>query len=179
MFAVAGVLGALGGSTLGKSVGGERLLTLFAFVMLAVGVAMLRQRKDAGQVGAVCDGKNAPKVLGFGLGAGAFSGFFGIGGGFLVVPGLVASTSMRMLPAVGTSLVAVTAFGLTTALNYAASGLIDWLLAAACIAGGVVGGGVGARAAKRLSGSSGALTLVFAGGIFAVAAYTLWRELGH
>jgi hypothetical protein len=179
MFAIAGVLGALGGSTLGKSVGGELLLTLFAFVMVAVGVAMLRQRKDAGQVGAKCDLAKAPKVLSFGLGAGAFSGFFGIGGGFLIVPGLVASTGMRMLPAVGTSLVAVTAFGLTTSLNYAASGLIDWLLAGTCIIGGVIGGIVGAHAAKRLSGSSGALTLVFAGAIFAVATYTLWRELGH
>src|SRR3546814_12481806 len=36
-----------------------------------------------------------PKVLGFGFGTGTLSGFFGIGGGFLIVPALVASTSMR------------------------------------------------------------------------------------
>ena len=53
------------------------------------------------------------------------SGFFGIGGGFLVVPGLMAATDMPMLAAVGSSLVSVTAFGITTAANYAASGLID------------------------------------------------------
>jgi uncharacterized membrane protein YfcA len=66
-----------------------------------------------------------PKVLGYGLGTGAFSGFFEIGGGFLIVPGLIASTGMPMINAVGTSLVAVTAFGLTTAYNYALSGLVD------------------------------------------------------
>ena len=39
--------------------------------------------------------------------AGVFSGFFGIGGGFLIVPGLVASTGMPMIDAIGTSLLAV------------------------------------------------------------------------
>ena len=48
-----------------------------------------------------------------------------IGGGFLIVPSLVASTKMPMINAVGTSLVAVAAVGLTTALNYAFSGFID------------------------------------------------------
>src|SRR3546814_5839415 len=88
--------------------------------------------------GAACNRHNAPKVLGYGLGTGGFSGFFGIGGGFLIVPGLIASTRMPILNAVGTSLVAVTAFGLTTALSYAASGLVDWTLASVFIVGGLL-----------------------------------------
>ena len=79
-------------------------------------------------------------MIGYGAATGLFSGFFGIGGGFLIVPGLMASTGMPMRNAVGSSLVAVTAFGLTAALNYALSGLVDWGLAAAFIAGGVIGG---------------------------------------
>src|SRR3546814_1588186 len=63
----------------------------------------------------------------------------------------MASTRMPMINAVGTSLVAVTAFGLTTALNYAFSGLVDWLLATVFIIGGFAGGFAGAAAAKRLS----------------------------
>jgi uncharacterized protein len=122
MFASASVVGAFAGSTLGKAVDGHKLLALFAIVMVVVGVLMLRGRGDVGNPGAACNRENAPKVLGFGLGSGAFSGFFGIGGGFLIVPGLVASTGMPILSAIGTSLVAVTAFGPTTALNYAASG---------------------------------------------------------
>lgn len=106
-----------------------------------------------------------------------FSGFFGIGGGFLIVPGLIASTKMPILNAVGTSLVAVTAFGLTTALSYAASGLIEWKLAAIFIAGGLFGGIAGTRAARKLS-SRGGLTAIFAGLIFAVAAYMLVRSAG-
>ena len=69
-----------------------------------------------------------------------------------------------------------TAFGLTTALNYALSGLIDWPLAGAFIAGGLIGGLGGASAARRLAGSRGQLTNVFAGLIFLVAAYMLWKS---
>ncbi len=177
MYAAAGVLGAFAGSTAGKAFDGERLLFLFALVMILVGVLMLTRRKNAGVLAVQCTRENAPKVLGYGLGSGAFSGFFGIGGGFLIVPGLVGSTNMAMINAVGTSLVAVTAFGLTTALNYAASGLVDWLLAAAFIAGGAMGSVFGAAAAKKLSGS-GQLTIVFATLIFVVAAYMLWRSAG-
>ena len=74
------------------------------------------------------------------------------------------------------SLVAVTAFGLTTAFNYALSGLVDWLLALAFILGGIAGGFAGARLARRLSATRGRLTTVFAGLIFAVAAYMLWKS---
>lgn len=178
-FAAAGVAGALAGSTLGKSIDGQKLLFLFALVMIAVGALMLRNRGTTGHPDVVLGRENAGKLIGLGAGAGAFSGFFGIGGGFLVVPGLAAATGMPMINAVASSLVAVSAFGITTALNYAASGLVDWLLAAAFIAGGVVGGFAGATAAKRLSERRGTLTTVFAGLIFFVAIYMLWKSASH
>lgn len=174
-YAAAGVVGAFFGSTAGKAFDGQRLLFLFAIVMIVVGVMMLRRRNAVGDENAQCTRDNAPKVLGYGLGTGGFSGFFGIGGGFLIVPGLIASTGMPMINAVGTSLVAVTAFGLTTAANYAFSGLVDWVLAAVFIAGGIVGSLLGTKAAKRLSGS-GHLGSIFAGLIFVVAAYMLWKS---
>lgn len=175
IYAAAGVIGAFAGSTAGKAFDGQRLLFLFALVMIVVGVLMLRRRNQQGDENAQCNRQNAPKVLGYGLGTGGFSGFFGIGGGFLIVPGLIASTGMPMVNAVGTSLVAVTAFGLTTAANYAFSGLIDWVLAGVFIAGGVLGSLAGARAAKSLSGS-GHLGTIFAALIFVVAAYMLWKS---
>lgn len=175
LYAGSGVVGALAGSTIGKAIDGQKLLFLFALLMLGIGVLMLRRRNNPGVEGAACNRHNAPKVLGYGFGTGGFSGFFGIGGGFLIVPGLIASTRMPILNAVGTSLVAVTAFGLTTALSYAASGLVDLTLAAIFILGGLVGGVAGARAARSLSGR-GNLTIVFAGLIFAVAAYMLYRS---
>ncbi|MEO1968381.1 MAG: sulfite exporter TauE/SafE family protein [Sphingomonadaceae bacterium] len=177
MYAGAGILGALGGSTLGKAFDGQKLLFLFALLMIGVGILMLRSRKAAGSPDAACNRENAPKVLGIGLGTGAFSGFFGIGGGFLIVPGLMAATDMAMINAVGTSLVAVTAFGLTTAANYAFSGLVDWILAVVFVLGGAVGGFFGTALAKRLSGG-GQLKTIFAVLIFVVAFYMLWKSWG-
>ncbi len=176
VYAAAGVAGAFAGSTAGKAFDGQRLLLLFAIVMVIVGIMMLRGRGRTGNPGVVLGRDNAAKLVGYGAGTGIFSGFFGIGGGFLVVPGLIAATGMPMINAIGSSLVAVTAFGLTTALNYAVSGLVDWLLALAFIGGGLLGGYAGARAAKRLSAARGRLSTIFAGLIFVVAAYMLWKS---
>ena len=175
LFAAAGVVGAFAGSTAGKAFDGQKLLFLFALVMIAVGGLMLRRRATAGSGEVRLGRENAGKLGAYGLGAGAFSGFFGIGGGFLIVPGLIAATDMAMINAVGTSLVAVTSFGLTTALNYAASGLVDWTLAAIFVAGGLIGSTAGLKMAKRLS-AAGTLSKVFAALIFAVAAYMLWQS---
>lgn len=117
VFASAGVAGAYLGSTLGKAIDGQRLLFLFALLMIVVGILMLRKRNAEGNAGVRLSKGNAPALLGLGAFSGALSGFFGIGGGFLVVPGLVAATGMPMLAAVGSSLVAVSAFGLATAIN--------------------------------------------------------------
>lgn len=175
VFAASGIAGALIGSTLGKAFDGQKLLFLFALVMIAVGILMLRRRRHSGDPEVRLGRENAAKLILYGLGTGLFSGFFGIGGGFLIVPGLIAATGMPMLYAVGSSLVAVTAFGLTTAANYALSGLVDWMLALVFIAGGFFGSFLGTRAAKRLSGA-GHLTTVFAALIFVVAAYMLWKS---
>ncbi|RDI56754.1 sulfite exporter TauE/SafE family protein [Microvirga subterranea] len=179
VFAAAGMLGAFGGSTLGKLVDGQKLLALFAVLMMVVGALILRGRHGEGDASVRLGRDNLPKLVGLGLGAGILSGFFGIGGGFLIVPGLMLATGMPILNAVGSSLVAVTAFGLTTAANYAISGLVDWKLALLFIAGGIMGGLLGARSAKELSGKRGALNLVFAALIFAVALYMLVRSLGQ
>ncbi len=176
VYAAAGVAGAWIGSSVGKAFDGQKLLFLFALLMLVVGALMLKDRGTLGNPQVHLSRENAPKIAGFGAVTGLFSGFFGIGGGFLIVPGLIASTGMPMLSAVGSSLVAVAAFGMTTSVNYAISGLIDWPLAAVFIAGGICGGVVGAMAAERLAANKGLLNIVFAMLIFAVAAYMLWHS---
>ncbi len=173
MYASAGVVGALIGSSLGKAFNGQKLLFLFALVMIVVGVLMLRGRGNPGNPGVECTIEKAPKVLGYGLVTGLFSGFFGIGGGFLIVPGLVGSTGMPIIKAIGTSLVAVAAFGLTTALNYTFSGLVDWPLAITFLFGGALGGLFGAQVSKALSSKNDRLTTIFANLIFAVAGYMI------
>jgi uncharacterized membrane protein YfcA len=153
-----------------------RCAGLFALLMIGVGVLMLRRRAIPDNSEVKLGRENAGKLVGYGLGTGAFAGFFGIGGGFLIVPGLIAATGMSMINAVGSSLVAVTAFGLTTAINYSLSGLVDWALAFAFIGGGFIGSLAGTQLAHRLSKERGRLATVFAVLIFIVAGYMLWKS---
>jgi uncharacterized membrane protein YfcA len=176
-FAAAGIIGAFLGSIFGKMLDGERLLALFAFLMLVIAVLMLKTRARIGLPDVQMSWANMPAIVGLGLATGTLSGFFGIGGGFLIVPALMLATGMSIMNAVSSSLVAVTAFGLTTAASYAYSGLISWVLAGLFIAGGIAGGLIGTRSARLLSARRGALNIVFAFVIIAVALYMLARNL--
>ncbi len=177
VFATAGILGALGGSVLGKRMDGQNLLAMFAVLMLVIAVLMLKTRARAGEARVAISSANTPALLGLGLVTGTLSGFFGIGGGFLIVPALMLATGMSIMSAISSSLVAVTAFGLTTALSYAWSGLISWALALVFIVGGIVGGLAGTATARSLSVRRGALNVVFAIIIILVALYMLARNI--
>jgi uncharacterized protein len=177
VFAAAGIAGAFGGSVLGKMLEGQKLLALFALLMLLIAALMLKSRAHIGDGEVKLNWSNFPALVGLGLATGTLSGFFGIGGGFLIVPALMLATGMSILCAVGSSLVAVTAFGATTAASYAWSGLIIWKLAGLFVAGGVAGGLLGGRLAGVLAVRRGALNATFAAVIIAVAIYMLIRSL--
>jgi uncharacterized membrane protein YfcA len=176
VFAAAGVVGAYLGSSLGKQIGGDHLLFLFALVMIAVAAAMLRPKAQAGDPGVRINPAIAVRLVAIGIVTGAISGFFGIGGGFLIVPGIMLGSGMPILNAVGSSLFSVGAFGLTTAVNYALSGLVDWQLAVEFIAGGIVGGVAGIKLGARLAARKQTLNIVFAAVIILVALYMLGRS---
>ncbi len=176
-FAAAGIIGAFIGSIFGKLLDGNKLLALFALLMLFIAVLMLKTRSRPALPETQMNRDNLPAILGLGLATGTLSGFFGIGGGFLIVPALMLATGMPIISAVSSSLVAVTAFGLTTAASYAWSGMISWDLAALFIGGGLIGGLIGTRLAQMLSKRRGALNTVFAAVIIAVAVYMLVRNL--
>jgi uncharacterized membrane protein YfcA len=176
-FAAAGIIGAFVGSIFGKMLDGQKLLALFALIMLVIAMLMLKTRSKVGLPDVEMSWSNLPAIVGLGLATGTLSGFFGIGGGFLIVPALMLATGMSIMNAVSSSLVAVTAFGLTTAASYAYSGLVSWALAALFIAGGIVGGLIGTRSARHLAARRGALNIVFAAVIIAVALYMLARNL--
>ncbi|MEH2472606.1 putative membrane protein YfcA [Nitrobacteraceae bacterium AZCC 2161] len=177
VFAAAGIAGALGGSILGKMMDGQNLLALFALLMLMIALLMLKTRSRDGLPKVEISWSNTPALLALGLVTGTLSGFFGIGGGFLIVPALMLATGMSIISAISSSLVAVTAFGLTTATSYAWSGLISWKLAAVFVLGGLVGGLAGTGSARQLSLRRGALNIVFAAIIIMVALYMLARNI--
>jgi uncharacterized membrane protein YfcA len=181
VFAVSGIAGAAIGAQLGKMVDGARLLALFGGLMVVIGMLMLRPRKsgDNPDVKLTRDSvvELLPWLIGGGLVVGGLSGFFGIGGGFLIVPGLIGATAMPLINAIGSSLVSVTAFGLTTAGSYAWSGLVDWPLAFLFIAGGAAGGLIGTRLARHLAGHKNTLTRVFSGIVIATGLYVIVRSI--
>lgn len=179
VFAAAGVVGAIGGSIVAKAMDGQKLLALFGALMIVVGLLMLRKRSGDGDPSVRLSVNNArtllPSLGGIGFGVGLLSGFFGIGGGFLIVPGLMIATGMPLSMAIGTSLVAVAAFGAATAASYAVSGMIDWPIAGLFIMGGLAGGIAGVSVGKSLSKRKRLLTLVFAGLVILVGFYIVYR----
>jgi uncharacterized membrane protein YfcA len=177
VFAVVGTLGALLGSSLGLVVDGTRLLLLFGALMGVVGLLMLRPRGVGRGEERPVDRRTCALTAAAALATGMASGFFGIGGGFLIVPALVFATGMPMINAIGSSLLAVGTFGLATALNYARSGLVDWVIAGQFIFGGVVGGILGMLLATRLSAGKATLNRIFAALILTVAAYVIFKNL--
>ena len=181
VFSGAGVLGAFAGAAAAKALDGQKLLALFGIVMVVVGVVMLRRRAGGGNPDVRLSTETArellPLLLGIGFGVGLFSGFFGIGGGFLIVPGLMLATGMPLTLAIGTSLVGVAAFGAATAASYAISGLIDWSLAGLFVVGGVLGGLLGSRLGKVLAARKQMLGTLFASLVIVVGLYIVARGL--
>lgn len=177
VFAAAGVVGALIGAGVGKSMDSGPLLALFGLLMIGVGLAMLRGRKGLGDPNVRLTRASAPillpRLVPIGLGVGLLAGFFGIGGGFLIVPGLILATSMPIASAIGTSLVVVTALGISTASSYALSGLVDWRLAALLVAGGIIGAAIGIQAGRKLAGRKRLMERGFALVVIAAGAYIL------
>ena len=180
-FAISGVIGAAAGATVGKAVDGKALLALFGALMILVGLNSLRPRHGGSLPDVRLTFDNAPRMLpvlaATGLAVGFASGFFGIGGGFLIVPGLVGATAMPIVNAIGSSLVSVTAFGLTTTATYALSGLVNWTVAGLFIIGGAAGSFAGTRAARQLAGRGRALSFVFSAVVIVAGIYVTASSL--
>ena len=178
VFAIAGLSGALIGAHFAKQVEGERLLGWFALAMGAVAVSMLLPRRSEGDPGVHITPALVARLTPAGFATGLAAGFFGIGGGFLIAPGLMAATGMTLANAAASSLVSVSLFGAATSLSYASSGLVNWPLFAAMVAGGAVGAIAGVPLARRLADHAVLTRRLFALMILAVAAYVGWRALG-
>jgi uncharacterized membrane protein YfcA len=176
-FAVFGVAGAWAGASLAQRIDGRALLLAFAGAMAAVGLAMLRPVSAGAAAERRPNRALTPRLAGAGLGVGAASGFFGIGGGFLIVPGLMAATGMGLALAQAASLVSVAAFGATTAATYAAGGWLDPALVAAMALGGLAGAAVGLPLAARLGRNAALGRRLFAGLIVLTAGYVAIRAL--
>lgn len=177
LFAVVGAVGAWGGSSLAKIIDGQQLLLFFAIAMAAVGLSMLRPKPENGGSDVRLTKALVPRVGITAAGVGTAAGFFGIGGGFLIVPGMMAATGMGLAFAQASSLLSVAAFGATTSVNYALSGWVDLPLVAAMTIGGVAGTLVGLPISHRLGRNAALGRRLFAGLILIVAVYVAIKAI--
>lgn len=174
-FGAAGLAGSLAGAQIAKRVDGHSLLLWFALAMAVIGFSMLAPKKHEGDPAVRLTWRHVIRIAPLGLITGFAAGFFGIGGGFLIVPGLMAATGMTLAHAAAASLVSVSVFGAATSASYAASGLVNWPVFLALVAGGGVGALAGAPAAKLLEGHATAARRAFAAMVIAAAGYVAWR----
>ncbi len=86
----------------------------------------------------------------FGLAAGVYGGLLGIGGGILLVPTFVYFVCLNQHRAHGTSLLSVFMLAVSGLVTYSLHGNVDYYLAAAIAAGGIIGAVAGAHAASRM-----------------------------
>jgi uncharacterized membrane protein YfcA len=152
-FGAAGIAGAFVGAWANHLLPGWLILGLFGALMLVVAARMFASRSMRATNSESTEAAGASRwvrIIGAGLLVGGMTGFFGVGGGFLIVPALVLVLGLSMRTAVGTSLVVIainSASGLLAHLRY---GGLDLVISGLFIIGGALGAYAGARLAGRL-----------------------------
>jgi uncharacterized protein len=185
VFGAVGVGGSFVGSRLNEHADPNVLLLAFSGLMLVASWRMWRSTHSASAKpapaasGAVVTAQRVDvaivaKVLAAGTAVGFLTGFFGVGGGFVIVPALVLVLRFPMPEAVGTSLLIIavnSAFALSQRVG---STGIEWGVAVPFLVAGLLGVGAGKRLADRLPATT--LSRWFVALLVAVAAYTASRS---
>ncbi len=158
VFGLAGILGSFGGSALSRQVDPTVLLVAFAALMLAV-AALMARRLWRGRGGTPTPSsspvRRAALLVATATGVGLLTGFFGVGGGFAIVPALTLVLGFPIRAAVGTSLLVIAVNSATALASRLALGLegLDWpligLFALGAVAGSLLGGRISAKADPR------------------------------
>ncbi len=178
------LLGAVGapasvlGTHLNARVGENPLLLAFSVLMLAAAAGMLARSNHEDDEDDDCPAPTTARpqtarTVAAGLAIGALTGFFGVGGGFVIVPALVVALHFPMVTAVGTSLLVIALNSGVALVARAGQGHFDWDVIVPFTAAAVVAALFGQRLADRLPGRS--LTRAFAVLLVLVAGYVAVR----
>ena len=170
VFGAVGIGGSIVGSQLNRNVDPDVLLLAFAGLMVVAAWRMWRQgrrpsrlrrqllpppavagrRRSTVAAPSALSVATVAKVAAAGTAVGFLTGFFGVGGGFVIVPALVLALRFPMPEAVGTSLLVIavnSAFALSQRIGTTG---IDWRAALPFTVASLAGVGVGKRMADRL-----------------------------
>lgn len=169
VFGSTGICGAWLGAFGHQLVREELILSSFGVLMIIAASQMWhRARRADTQPSGAC-AEQFPrtcwmKVSSLGLGVGLLSGFFGIGGGFVIVPSLAVILGFPIRLAVGTSLLIIALISLGGIAGHLQFGGLDWSLTGLLLLGSAGGIVLGTRLGKMISAE--VLSKVFA--VFAV-----------
>jgi len=163
------------GAWLASVAGGQMVLLLTALLITYMALDTLLQAVRGPSDRPAAVGREHPRrglaLAGLGVLAGLYSGFLGLGGGFVIVPVLTRWFGMDIKRAIGTSLTAVTLLAIPGTIAHAYLGHVDWELAALLTLGVVPGALIGARLTQRASargvGIAFSVLLLITGGLLA------------
>jgi uncharacterized membrane protein YfcA len=172
VFGLAGIGGSLIGSAWNEAVDPDVLLFAFSMLMLVAAYAMWRRLKKQAAAPAVrsagaaaatperldtdpgagtpirLDMATAVKVVLAGSFIGLLTGFFGVGGGFVIVPALVLALGFTMPDAVGTSLIVIAVNSTVALATRLPSGSVEWGTVIPFTIASLIGVFVGSRLAS-------------------------------
>lgn len=171
-FAALATVGTFGGVELATRIPEKSQMALFVLVM---GYASLRMFIDeskteelpVGQGRTLTDGLKAIAV-------GVLTGLVGVGGGFLIVPALVALFGIPMKKATGTSLLVIAINSAVGTFSYSRALALDWMFTLGFALAAVVGLLLGMKFAHQIADDR--LQKLFAGLLAVVCLYTAFRE---
>lgn len=182
-----GLLGTYAGSRASAAVSPSVLVVLLAALLAVVGGLMLRRAAADASGAHHAEPEDEPAVaapvpasrrrhlvamVAVGMGVGLLTGFFGVGGGFAIVPALTLVLGYPVRTAVGTSLLVIALNSATAFASRLGHGVeLDWKLVAVFTVGSVLGGLTGGAVGRRTSPTT--LSTGFAILLFLVAAYML------
>lgn len=145
-FGAVGTVAAAAGSWLATTLPERVLTAAFAVLLLIAAAAMVRQPPAPERSGAR---RPLLIVVAAALGVGLVTGFFGVGGGFVIVPALVLVLGFGIREATATGLLVIT-INAVAALAVRGPEYLDWAVALPMALGAAAGAFGGARLAPRL-----------------------------
>ena len=172
-FSAPAAAGSLLGAIANNAVSGHALILAFVPVMLLAAFATWQRAgnaKDERDPG--CPAPDYARVLIAGTAVGLLTGFFGVGGGFIIVPVLTLWFGLGFRRAIATSLVIITLTGLAALASHLATGARPDAAVTAALAGSTaIGALLGTVVGRRLP--QAALARGFAVVVSAVAVFLL------
>lgn len=175
LFGVLGIVGTYVGRCLAGGVDGSVLMLTFAALLMVIASLMVKNATTSSRANS--SDKNSGRLISTvkltlaALLVGILVGFFGVGGGFMIVPMLTLLMGLSMRQAVGTSLVVIFINSLAgLSAGFGQLNQLDWGVLGAVAGSAVLAAFIGTKISARLSQKL--LKLTFATLLYLVAIYT-------